>query len=317
MTAIESPLDRVDRFVHEALLYAGRDELVAAIGPAIRDAVMRGQAVMVAVDDAKIAELRSALGAHADAVEFVEMAALGRNPGRIIPAWIDFVEQHAPTGRGMLGIGEPVWAERTPAELVECVRHEALLNVAFDGGPAWRLLCPYDTDTLAPEVIGEAACTHPTVAHGGASETSHTYCEVGAAFDAPLARPAGDVTVLALDGDQSMRAARAVVTAEAAEAGFGPAPSGDLILAVNELVANVVDHGGGHGSLSVWREQGSVVCEVAGGGSICDPLAGRRRPVPAQSRGRGLWLVHQLCDLVELRTAPSGTRVRVRIADRG
>jgi hypothetical protein len=26
--------------------------------------------------------------------------------------------------------------------------------------------------------------------------------------------------------------------------------------------------------------------------------------------GRGVWLAHQLCDLVQLRTAPSGTAVR-------
>jgi MEDS: MEthanogen/methylotroph, DcmR Sensory domain len=61
------------------------------------------------------------------------------NPARIIPAWRDFVA--SVDGRGHArGIGEPIWAERTPAELVECQRHETLLNLAFAGVPAWWLL---------------------------------------------------------------------------------------------------------------------------------------------------------------------------------
>jgi prepilin-type processing-associated H-X9-DG protein len=34
------------------------------------------------------------------------------------------------------GAGEPIWPERRPAELVECQRHESLLNVAFADGPS-------------------------------------------------------------------------------------------------------------------------------------------------------------------------------------
>jgi len=40
-------------------------------------------------------------------------------------------------------------------------------------------------------------------------------------------------------------------------------------------------------------------------------LAGRVRPSVAQPNGRGLWLVNQLCDLVQLRTLADGTVVRV------
>ena len=53
-------------------------------------------------------------------------------------------------GRPMRGIGEPIWAERSPAELVECQRHESLLNVAFAGSAGFYLMCPYDTTSLGP-----------------------------------------------------------------------------------------------------------------------------------------------------------------------
>ena len=53
-------------------------------------------------------------------------------------------------GKRLRGIGEPIWAARTPAEMAECHRHEGLLNVAFADSPGFWLLCPYDTTTLDP-----------------------------------------------------------------------------------------------------------------------------------------------------------------------
>jgi hypothetical protein len=63
----------------------------------------------------------------------------------------------------------------------------------------------------------------------------------------------------------------------------------------------------------IWREDGAVLCEVAGPGRFDDPLAGRRRPLPTEVRGRGLWIVNQLCDLVQLRNRPDGNVVRIRL----
>jgi hypothetical protein len=40
------------------------------------------------------------------------------------------------------------------------------------------------------------------------------------------------------------------------------------------------------------------------------PLAGRIRPEIDQASGHGLWLVNQLCDLVQVRTSEHGTVVR-------
>ena len=47
------------------------------------------------------------LGGEGEAVQFVDMPALGRNPARIIPAWRDFVDEHGAGGRPLRGIGEP------------------------------------------------------------------------------------------------------------------------------------------------------------------------------------------------------------------
>jgi anti-sigma regulatory factor (Ser/Thr protein kinase) len=85
----------------------------------------------------------------------------------------------------------------------------------------------------------------------------------------------------------------------------------DLTMAVNELAANSIDHGGGGGVLRWWIEPGALLCEVQDAGRIADPLVGRRTPRLDQPRGRGVWMVHQLCDLVQIRSSAAGTVVRV------
>jgi hypothetical protein len=155
----------VERFSHEALLYADMDEYVAGTLAFIREGIAAAEPILVVVGAPKIAALTARLGADAGRVQFKDMAEVGANPARIIPAWHQFVESHAGSGRAFRGIGEPIYPERSPAELVECQRHEALLNVAFDGGPAWRLLCPYNTTALPLEVIEEAQRSHPYVAY--------------------------------------------------------------------------------------------------------------------------------------------------------
>jgi anti-sigma regulatory factor (Ser/Thr protein kinase) len=62
-----------------------------------------------------------------------------------------------------------------------------------------------------------------------------------------------------------------------------------------------------------WRENDALLCEVADAGHIADPLAGRELPPPDQLGGRGLWLVNQLCDLVQLRSSPGRSVVRLHM----
>jgi hypothetical protein len=125
------------------------------------------------VSEAKIEMLCSQLGADADRVQFADMAQVGRNPARIIPAWRAFVAEQAARGESRFrGIGEPIWPGRTPDELAECERHESLLNLAFAGAPAWWLVCPYDTEALPPPVIEEAHRNHPSVLQGGRRQES-------------------------------------------------------------------------------------------------------------------------------------------------
>ncbi|MGY1692513.1 ATP-binding protein [Geodermatophilus sp. SYSU D01105] len=84
-----------------------------------------------------------------------------------------------------------------------------------------------------------------------------------------------------------------------------------LALAASELATDSVRHGEGGGTLAMWRQPGAAVVEFTDAGRLTDPLVGRRLPDPTRLGGRGVYLVHQLCDLVQVRSSSRGTTVRV------
>ncbi len=289
-------------FRHEVAFYEGSRGLANAVLPFVEEGVDRGQPTLVVMPPDRLELLRGELGERADAVTWMDMLEVGRNPARIIPAWREFLTEH--DGQVVRGVGEPIWADRREIELAEAVLHESLLNVAFDGGPAWRLLCPYDTEALPPTVLTEARRTHPEQKQ----YVGHEHAQ--AMFTQPL--PAPPRGTLGMPFDRLMLAmVRDVVRDEAERIGLHPSTTDDLVLSVHELAANSIQHAGGSGSLLVWQGTGSLVVEVQDLGHIDDVLVGRATIDLASEQGRGIWLANQLCDLVQVRSGSHGTQVRV------
>lgn len=306
------PDANLDEFRHAALFYASEDEYLAGTVPFIREATGDGGAVLVAVSKPKIGLLQDALSGEVEGLTFIEMARIGRNPARIIPVWREFVEANVVAGRGFRGIGEPVWPERSAVELDECLRHEALLNRAFDDGPGWRLLCPYDAERLDDEVLADAHRSHPIVVEGRAERASETYDAglAGRALEGELPPPASTPVEFPFDLHR-LGELRRFVAERARAAGLDRSQTADLEFAANELANNSVRHGGGAGTARIWREPEALLFEVRDQGRMSDPLAGRGRPDAVQLSGRGLWLVNQLCDLVQVRSSADGAVARV------
>lgn len=99
-------------------------------------------------------------------------------------------------------------------------------------------------------------------------------------------------------------AVRRMVSRLALKSGLTAARATDLATAVNEIATNSVMHGGGKGTLRVWKDGSTLLCEVRD--------AGRYAAGPP-ARGRGLWLANQLCDQVQIVTLDEGTLVRLHM----
>lgn len=301
---------------HEAWFYEGVDEFVAGSLTFVEEGLEADEDVMVATTPDNLAGLRDELGHEAERLILVDMSDAGRNPGRILSVWRRFAERAEARARRGRGIGEPVWPGRTAEELEECRRHEALINCAFDPDADFWLLCPYDRSALDERALASAESTHPTVYQAGAPRQSRSFDQTlgDRALDGELAPPPPTAERRRFD-PETLGELRAFARTIAVGAGFGPDRADDLVFAVNELAANAIRHGGRRGSLTAWRTRPDVlVCEVADEGRIRDPLVGRRKPPAKELNGRGLWIAHELCDLVQVRSAEEGTRVRVALS---
>ena len=297
-------------FRHEALLYRGVEEYVPAVVDLVRGGIEAGEAAFVAVPGPRMDLLRSALDGEADGVVFADMADLGRNPGRIIPAIREFVDRQE--GARSRFVGEPIWSGRGEREIREATRHEALINLAFADAPV-TVVCPYDAAALDAAVLADAERTHPVLVAGGPARPSCAYADPWAmpsSCEEALSAPPADAEALPVD-ISALGALRQVVGDWAGRAGVPARRVQDLQLAVNEVASNSLRHGGPGTVGRVWQTGQELVCQVEGPGHIEDPLAGRRTPDPTALGGRGLWLVHLLCDLVEIRSGEDGTIVRM------
>jgi anti-sigma regulatory factor (Ser/Thr protein kinase) len=300
-------------FRHVALFYDGPDDFVAQLVPFVRAGVDADEAVLVVLVRERLDLVRDALGDDARHVTFADMAAVGRNPARIIEAWADFVEANAHR-RGVRGVGEPIYLGRTAGEISECHTHEALLNVAFEHQGDFHLVCPYDIATLEPDTVRRALRTHPLVlGRDGNHAVSDAFSPTTATFagaDA-LGAPNDAAEERAFDL-HDMHAMRERVAGHARAAGFDEERVREIVVAANEIATNTVRHGGGHGRYRVWNDGNAIVCEITDRGTIAEPLAGRFRPKNSRVGGFGLWLANCLCDLVQIRSDERGTTVRLR-----
>lgn len=301
--------------VHEAFFYADSDEYTEGTSTFIRSGLDADDVVLVAVPAANAQLIRAGLGRREQQVQFLDMAEVGRNPGRIISVWLSFVADHTDAGRTVRGIGEPVWPGRSTAALVECQWHESLLNLAFADGPGLPLMCPYDISTLPSDVVRAAKRSHPYLHDGRGHRESAEYRGAPAPegdLDLPLSAVPARARTHAF-GVGQLGDVRTAVDTYTTDAGMPPERAADLVLAVNEVATNSLRHGGGHGVLRVWASPEAVVCQVTDDGRIANPLIGRHRRSLLAVGGRGIWLVHQLCDLVEVRSGAEGTTVRMSV----
>lgn len=302
-------------FRHELYPYDGdRDFLDGTLG-FIDDAATSGEQVIVAVGADKERLLRerlSGVGSGA-AVTFLDVAAVGRNPARLIPAWQVYIAKAGSDGRPVRGIGESDWGGPDAVLTAELRYHEWLLNRAFAASPAWWLLCPYDSGVLDPQLLEAAGLCHPLTFADGAHRTNSGYADSPFHFE-PLTAPC-DPHQVTRYGPGDLALVRERIRACATENGLTGTRLTDLLLAATEVATNSVRHGGGSGTLRTWAHEDWLVCEFHDAGHIADPLVGRVRPAAGQSGGQGMWLVQQVCDMVQIRTdADEGTTIRLHTA---
>ncbi len=297
-----------DSYRHEAFLYRGDDDFLDGIVPFVREGIAAGQPVMVAIRGTKTRPLKDALGPDRSEVLFVDMTELGHNPARIIPGWRRFLDDHCVEGRPVRGVGEPIWPGRRPTEVLEAQLHEALLNVAVDPDTPMWLRCPYDMTALTEAELAEAARSHPILVESGDLRGSRSYGgmqHVEDLFAGDLPEPDPRTDGIALPAGPSV--VDALVGKHTAAAGLDTEKAWALTLTVREITVSAAPGC----TLRIWTEPAALICEIRDPKPVDDPMAGRVQPDGTGPGARGLWLANQMCDLVQVRSTPAGSTIRI------
>ncbi len=301
---------------HEAWFYRNLEGFLATVVPFIQDGVAQGQPVMVAVTGQRLAALRAAFSATAGQVHFADMAVLGRNPARIIPAWLEFVAANCADDKPVRGVGEPIWAGRSPAEISECQLHEGLLNVAVSPDTPLWLVCPYDMSALDTAVIDEAHHSHPvlreSITYRGSTSYGGAYY-VQNLFRADLADSTG-ITQSVAFSTRDVQNVRPWITGTALNLGMSVDRAEQLGAALLQIATDSIRNGGGRGLLRTWAEGPMLICEVSDFAVVSDPMVGRGEAPPGAGDRHGLWSANQVCDLIQTRSNSAGTTIRVHSA---
>lgn len=307
-----APARAQQSYRHEAFFWHDPGQFIAATVSFVRDGLAAGEPVLVALTPGHTQWLQDAIGEQAEQVEFVDMADLGRNPVRLMPAIQRFLTS-AGQGRPARGIGEPIWPGRRHEELVESQLHEALLNVAVDPDVPFWLICPYDTETLCPMVIEEAHRSHPAIIGSASYHGSSRYAgraHAASMFASELALLPGHPRLTVFNA-HSVDRLYSYLKLELYVTGLTVAEAAALAAAIQLLATNSVCRGAATGTVSIWNLHDALICEVADDATVDDVMLGRRASVAEEQAG--LSRAHDLGDLVQVRSSAAGTRVRIHI----
>jgi len=294
-------------YSHEALPYHGRSGFVPSCSSVVLDGLAHDERMIVLAAQDKIDDVRDVLGHDADDVTLVPTDRHGRNPGRVTTMLHSF--QAGGDGRHSTGVRETGFGALSTAARAEVAFADYLLNDPSLHSWPLSVVCLFDDSDSDDDLLRTMQQGHSIF--GDADANPLFAPELAATVYAELPEEGPDdahrMTVTAGRLSQTRAFVRTVGS------GFGLRGDrlDDLVLAANEIVTNSMRYGGGRADVAVWTDEPSVICEVRDRGFVRDPMAGRIAPPPSATSGRGLWLVNQLCDLVQLRSCERGTVVRM------
>lgn len=292
-------------YYHEALCYDSDDELISRLLPFLRGGLAAGEPTVVALGDRNAGLLRAALSPdEIDRLVFHSGDATYERPACAIRSYRTMMGRYTAAGAGQIRIVGELPAPALGVLWDWWLKYESVINHAYNDYPLWSL-CAYDTRVTPDAVLRDVAATHR-----------------GDEYVEPvdfLARPReGDVdplelTLPAVDlanptGGQTREALRRLNTAGV----VSPTALDDLMLAATEVVTNAQVHGVPPVRVRCWVGEDRLVVSVTDQGKgPTDPFAGMLPAPHAPMGGLGLWLSHQLCDHVVLRTADGEFAVRL------
>ena len=308
-------------FRHNALVIDSDASVRDLLVPAVQAAMAEADRVVVAVSDATAAQVRSALGATGDALEWSDAAHFRQRLGFAYESFRRslasahaagerlhiFAESGVANGAGLSEAGA---ADRAAAYLA----YEAICNETY-AGYGCEVTCLWDARRHPTLVIENARRLHDQMAGPGAGETADVVSPreyLTGRNQVPLELPGRVDWAAVLPDLYGLPDLRQRIASWAGKHGFATAATLDVVMAVNEVATNGLTHGQPPATVSGWRDRDTLLVQVDDQGGIpIPPYAGYVPPSLASASQRGLWLARQLADVVRVNSLRQLTSVRL------
>jgi CheY-like chemotaxis protein len=158
---------------HEALVYSSADELVTVATPFLRLGLAAEDNVLVVMREGGRDVIREALDGDASSVEFADASDWYRTLEGAFDGYSRYIRDQLDRGAQRIRI----FAETLrPAAIAAWNAYEAKVSVALASEPV-SFICAYDTRELPPDLVADAASTHPLLRSAAGVRPSPRYAE--------------------------------------------------------------------------------------------------------------------------------------------
>ncbi|QYN31823.1 sensor histidine kinase [Pseudonocardia sp. DSM 110487] len=307
------------RLEHAAGFHGSTTELLDQLVPLAEQALERDEPLAIALQPATEHAVADRLGgrlASADGLVHLrrpDSGPAGASAQTLAAGWaLELRALSVATARPVTVLNEHA-ADLDGADGRFWTELDAALNVALADLPV-RITCFYPELPLHLEILDGARRNHPLLLADGELRHNPGHHDPRAVLTArPAARPPllGPPDVRLSFSAWQLHDVRTSVERALTGRGYERERLEDIVLAVNELATNAVEHGTPEAQLSLWTGEHGLLCEIDDGGTLRDPLPGLQAPHPAEPRGRGVWIARQLCDSLHVWADARGTHVRV------
>lgn len=293
------------RLAHEGFVFGSDAEVVRRVVPFVLEGFSREEPVLVVAGERVRSLLAAQLGADLGRLAVFAAAETWWQGGhRTLQAYgRDLRALRAAAPRWRLA-AEPVWLARDDAR--EWHRFEAVANRCFGDLPYYSL-CLHDRRRLPPEVLADAARTHPLTWGEGAPVADPRFRDPAdflRSVQPPWTAPPAGAEVHTVTSPWEARRQLCAAVPDDRRARVG-----DVVLAGHELVLNALAVAP-FAMLATWTQGGGFVVEVSDSGpGLADDTLGY--VPPADDGPHGMWLAWSLADDAAVRTGPDGTAIRL------
>ena len=302
------------RFSHAAGFFDAHTALIGQLAPLATAAVGRDEPVAIGVRPITEEALRHLLGESVELVSLAQPDGLDPDSGQTVASRrarqlrtlteggtrpITVLTEHISQFDGADG---GFWTEL-----------DAAMNIALAELPI-ALTCFFPELPLHLAILDGARRNHEQLLVSGVPKDNPDYRPPRAVLaEQPVSAPAvlGPPDLTLRFSAWQLHEMRAQVQQALLAAGCQLEHAEDVVLAVNEVATNAVEHGQMEAELMLWTGA-ELVCEVHDRGILGDPLPGLQAPHPADPKGRGIWIARQLCDVLHVWGDAAGTHVRMR-----